>query len=206
MTTVSIWLDLQNTCVPIYFSSDIISSLKLTVHFSEQIMPTDKYWGIFSRQMENIVFIYRIRSYNNLEQYQDYACGKGLLVKTIHCTVIAVTCNLIFFSLIQVCREFQRGLCSREECRYAHPPRHVSVDSSDGMITVCMDFMKARCQRESCRYFHPPAHLQGRVRAAQQQTMPVSFCIHIVLGCMFSNNNCLQLNRSSLLLVNLLYM
>ena len=87
-------------------------------------------------------------------------------------------------SFIQVCREFQRGLCSREECRYAHPPRHVSVDSSDGMITVCMDFMKGRCQRDMCRYFHPPAHLQGRVRAAQQQTLGVSN--YIVLGCMFN--------------------
>lgn len=75
----------------------------------------------------------------------------------------------------QVCREYQRGACSREECRYAHPPRHVSVDSSDNMITVCMDFMKGRCQREMCRYFHPPAHLQGRVRAAQQQSLPVSY-------------------------------
>ncbi|XP_068685375.1 muscleblind-like protein 3 isoform X1 [Montipora foliosa] len=74
---------------------------------------------------------------------------------------------------LEVCREFQRGLCSREECRYAHPPGHVSVDSSDGMITVCMDFMKGRCQRDTCRYFHPPGHLQGRVRAAQQQTLPL---------------------------------
>ncbi|XP_020631509.1 muscleblind-like protein 3 isoform X2 [Orbicella faveolata] len=74
---------------------------------------------------------------------------------------------------LEVCREYQRGACSREECRYAHPPRHVSVDSSDNMITVCMDFMKGRCQREMCRYFHPPAHLQGRVRAAQQQSLPL---------------------------------
>ncbi|CAH3171056.1 unnamed protein product, partial [Porites evermanni] len=74
---------------------------------------------------------------------------------------------------LEVCREFQRGACSREECRYAHPPRHVSIDSSDGMITVCMDFMKGRCQREMCRYFHPPSHLQGRVRAAQQQSVPL---------------------------------
>lgn len=73
---------------------------------------------------------------------------------------------------LEVCREYQRGSCSREECRYAHPPPHVSIDSTDGMITVCMDFMKGRCQREMCRYFHPPAHLQGRVRAAQQQSIP----------------------------------
>ncbi|XP_029186876.2 muscleblind-like protein 1 isoform X8 [Acropora millepora] len=73
---------------------------------------------------------------------------------------------------LEVCREFQRGLCAREECRFAHPSGQVAVDGSDGMITVCMDFMKGRCQRDACRYFHPPAHLQGRVRAAQQQTLP----------------------------------
>lgn len=78
------------------------------------------------------------------------------------------------YLLFKVCREYQRGSCSREECRYAHPPPHASIDSTDGMITVCMDFMKGRCQREMCRYFHPPAHLQGRVRAAQQQSIPVS--------------------------------
>ncbi|XP_022791214.1 muscleblind-like protein 3 isoform X2 [Stylophora pistillata] len=74
---------------------------------------------------------------------------------------------------LEVCREYQRGSCSREECRFAHPPPHASIDSTDGMITVCMDFMKGRCQREMCRYFHPPAHLQGRVRAAQQQSIPL---------------------------------
>ncbi|XP_020903406.1 muscleblind-like protein 3 isoform X2 [Exaiptasia diaphana] len=74
---------------------------------------------------------------------------------------------------LEVCREYQRGACSREEseCRYAHPPRHASIDTSDGMVTVCMDFIKGKCQRESCKYFHPPTHLQGKVKAAQQQQM-----------------------------------
>lgn len=73
-------------------------------------------------------------------------------------------------NILQVCREYQRGACSRDEseCRYGHPPTHVSIDNSDGMVTVCMDFMKGKCQREMCRYFHPPVHLQGKVRAAQQ--------------------------------------
>ena len=51
-----------------YLSLDVISSSELTVflelcswkavHFSEQIMSTDKYPSIFSRQMEAIVYIY----------------------------------------------------------------------------------------------------------------------------------------------------
>lgn len=97
--------------------------------------------------------------------------------------------DISFCVLMQVCREFQRGLCAREECRFAHPSGQVAVDGSDGMITVCMDFMKGRCQRDACRYFHPPAHLQGRVRAAQQQTLPVScmnsMCIPHSFKCIF---------------------
>ena len=72
---------------------------------------------------------------------------------------------------LQVCREFQRGTCSRQpsECRYAHPPDNVTVDCSDNQITVCMDFVKGKCTRESCKYFHPPPHLQAQIKAAQQR-------------------------------------
>lgn len=72
----------------------------------------------------------------------------------------------------QVCREFQRGNCKRSEneCRFAHPADHVTVDSSDGgMVTVCMDYIKGRCTREQCRYFHPPPHLQAQLKAAQSR-------------------------------------
>jgi hypothetical protein len=72
-------------------------------------------------------------------------------------------------TLCQVCREFQRGNCKRAEsdCRFAHPPDHVQVDATDGVVTVCMDFVKGRCSREQCRYFHPPPHLQAQLKAAQ---------------------------------------
>lgn len=71
----------------------------------------------------------------------------------------------------QVCREFQRGTCTRQasECRFAHPTENVTVDSSDNHVTVCMDFIKNKCTRDSCRYFHPPAHLQSQIKAAQQR-------------------------------------
>lgn len=73
------------------------------------------------------------------------------------------------FSLLsQVCREFQRGTCSRpaSECRYAHPAEHIVVDATDNHVTVCMDFVKSKCTRDQCKYFHPPSHLQALVRAA----------------------------------------
>ncbi|XP_076312599.1 muscleblind-like protein 1 isoform X3 [Tachypleus tridentatus] len=72
---------------------------------------------------------------------------------------------------LEVCREFQRGNCKRveTECRFAHPPEHVTVDSTEGMVTVCMDFVKGRCTRDPCRYFHPPPHLQAQLKAAQSR-------------------------------------
>lgn len=88
-------------------------------------------------------------------------------------------CNTL---ILKVCREYQRGACSRNEseCRYAHPPRHASIDTSDGMVTVCMDFIKGKCQRETCKYFHPPTHLQGKVKAAQQQQMTLPLVSNVL--------------------------
>ena len=69
---------------------------------------------------------------------------------------------------LQVCREFQRGTCSRatSECRFAHPADHIAVDPADNHVTVCMDYVKSKCARDLCKYFHPPPHLQALVRAA----------------------------------------
>lgn len=70
-----------------------------------------------------------------------------------------------------MCREYQRGNCKRaeSECRFAHPPEHVTVDSAEGTVTVCMDFVKGRCSRDLCRYFHPTPHLQAQLKAAQSR-------------------------------------
>lgn len=102
--------------------------------------------------------------------------------------------------IVQVCREYQRGACSREEseCRYAHPPRHLNMDTSDGMVTVCMDFIKGKCQRESCKYFHPPSHLQGKVKAAQQQQQQMSIqtgmvCYSISIFILTTSWECLKI-------------
>ncbi|XP_044924037.1 muscleblind-like protein 3 isoform X6 [Mustela lutreola] len=72
---------------------------------------------------------------------------------------------------LEVCREFQRGNCTRGEndCRYAHPTDVSMIEASDNTVTICMDYIKGRCTREKCRYFHPPAHLQAKLRAAHHQ-------------------------------------
>ncbi|KAI4815877.1 hypothetical protein KUCAC02_006004, partial [Chaenocephalus aceratus] len=72
---------------------------------------------------------------------------------------------------LEVCREYQRGNCSRGEndCRFAHPSDSTMIDTNDNTVTVCMDYIKGRCTREKCKYFHPPAHLQAKIKAAQHQ-------------------------------------
>ncbi|XP_042638230.1 muscleblind-like protein 3 [Orycteropus afer afer] len=72
---------------------------------------------------------------------------------------------------LEVCREFQRGNCTRGEndCRYAHPTNVSMIDASDNTVTICMDYIKGRCSREKCKYFHPPAHLQAKLRATHHQ-------------------------------------
>jgi muscleblind protein len=66
---------------------------------------------------------------------------------------------------LEVCREYQRGQCSRtdHECKFAHPPAHVEVQN--GRVTACYDSIKGRCQRENpkCKYFHPPQHLKDQL-------------------------------------------
>ncbi|XP_072298584.1 muscleblind-like protein 2 isoform X3 [Eucyclogobius newberryi] len=77
---------------------------------------------------------------------------------------------------LEVCRQFQRGTCSRsdEECKFAHPPKSCTVDN--GRVIACFDSLKGRCTRENCKYLHPPAHLKtqleinGRNNLIQQKT------------------------------------
>lgn len=44
---------------------------------------------------------------------------------------------------IEVCREFMHERCKRsdEECRYAHPPPHVEVNTN-GRVTCCVDSLR----------------------------------------------------------------
>ncbi|XP_063682827.1 muscleblind-like protein 2a isoform X5 [Bolinopsis microptera] len=88
--------------------------------------------------------------------------------------------------MIEVCREFQRGKCSREadECRYAHPPAHVSIEN--GHVTACFDSLKDQCTRDSCKYLHPPKlvkeELQASSRAfSQTQTALQQLCNPLML-------------------------
>ncbi|XP_011844194.1 PREDICTED: muscleblind-like protein 3 isoform X2 [Mandrillus leucophaeus] len=83
----------------------------------------------------------------------------------------AVGPKLMRSDKLEVCREFQRGNCTRGEndCRYAHPTDASMIEASDNTVTICMDYIKGRCSREKCKYFHPPAHLQAKLKAAHHQ-------------------------------------
>lgn len=43
---------------------------------------------------------------------------------------------------LEVCREFQRNKCTRQdtECKFAHPPANVEVQN--GKVTACYDSIK----------------------------------------------------------------
>lgn len=95
-----------------------------------------------------------------------------LYMEHVLCPYAVLNLLLFFFSTcFQVCREYQRGNCSRGEndCRFAHPADSTMIDTNDNTVTVCMDYIKGRCSREKCKYFHPPAHLQAKIKAAQHQ-------------------------------------
>jgi muscleblind protein len=51
---------------------------------------------------------------------------------------------------LEVCREFARANCPRsaEECKYAHPPPHVEIQS--GRVTCCYDSIKVSHHNSSC--------------------------------------------------------
>ena len=51
---------------------------------------------------------------------------------------------------LEVCREYQRGKCTRseQECKFAHPPTHVEVNS--GKVIACFDSLKV-CIYLLCR-------------------------------------------------------
>ncbi|XP_058147685.1 muscleblind-like protein 3 isoform X5 [Dasypus novemcinctus] len=82
---------------------------------------------------------------------------------------------------LEVCREFQRGTCSRADadCKFAHPPRVCHVEN--GRVVACFDSLKGRCTRENCKYLHPPPHLKtqleinGRNNLIQQKTAAAMF-------------------------------
>lgn len=50
---------------------------------------------------------------------------------------------------LEVCREFQRGTCSRPdaECKFAHPSRSCHVEN--GRVIACFDSLKVTIHRSS---------------------------------------------------------
>lgn len=51
---------------------------------------------------------------------------------------------------LEVCREFQRNKCSRQdtECKFAHPPANVEVQN--GKVTACYDSIKVSSYHYYC--------------------------------------------------------
>ncbi|TKS79910.1 Ras-related protein [Collichthys lucidus] len=65
---------------------------------------------------------------------------------------------------LEVCREFQRGTCSRsdQECKFAHPAKSCQVDNGRVIacfdsLKVCREYQRGNCSRgeNDCRFAHP---------------------------------------------------
>ncbi|NXC19004.1 MBNL2 protein, partial [Corythaeola cristata] len=65
---------------------------------------------------------------------------------------------------LEVCRQFQRGTCSRsdEECKFAHPPKSCQVEN--GRVIACFDSLKVR-KKPAC-----VAQMLVRCRKKMQKT------------------------------------
>eukprot|EP00768_Dysnectes_brevis_P000649 gnl/Dysnectes_brevis/1142_a1275_4080.p1 GENE.gnl/Dysnectes_brevis/1142_a1275_4080~~gnl/Dysnectes_brevis/1142_a1275_4080.p1 ORF type:complete len:239 (+),score=31.94 gnl/Dysnectes_brevis/1142_a1275_4080:89-805(+) len=66
------------------------------------------------------------------------------------------------------CRDYIRGNCTRQKCRFHHPSPMELVLYSDfyasilkqiGNFDVCRDYLNGRCSRPHCKFFHPPPFL-----------------------------------------------
>lgn len=55
---------------------------------------------------------------------------------------------------LEVCREFQRNKCSRQdtECKFAHPPANVEVQN--GKVTACYDSIKVSSAYKTYTYLY----------------------------------------------------
>lgn len=53
---------------------------------------------------------------------------------------------------LEVCREFQRGTCSRSdaECKFAHPSRSCHVEN--GRVIACFDSLKVTSQTDATHF------------------------------------------------------
>ncbi|RUS83389.1 hypothetical protein EGW08_008855 [Elysia chlorotica] len=158
-----------------------LSSLGMTTTDANPIMSHQLHPGMLSAQPKAV----------RADKFESQADGAEAV--SSHASLVDAyslsTCTYI----PQVCREFQRGTCSRasSECRFAHPADHIAVDPGDNHVTVCMDFVKSKCVRDLCKYLHPPPHLQAQVRAAharhQAQAAQASIsAVSAVVDCCLS--------------------
>lgn len=96
-----------------------------------------------------------------------------------------------------ICRDFQRGVCSRgDKCKFAHPSGMGSEPKDQPMI--CRDFQNGSCHRSTCKYLHVTnqeekeylrtGQLPGHSRGGRGRDSNVPICKD------FLNNKC---NRGS---------
>jgi len=54
----------------------------------------------------------------------------------------------------ETCRDFLKGACFRDNCRYAHDAAEGAAVPVQTTQPVCRDYQNGRCFRASCRFYH----------------------------------------------------
>ncbi|KAF7242023.1 Muscleblind-like protein 2 [Varanus komodoensis] len=81
---------------------------------------------------------------------------------------------------LEVCRQFQRGTCSRsdEECKFAHPPKSCQVEN--GRVIACFDSLKCKEIEENNRI--------GRTRDLFKKIGDMKGTFHAKMGMIKDQN------------------
>ena len=75
---------------------------------------------------------------------------------------------------LEVCREFQRNKCSRQdtECKFAHPPANVEVQN--GKVTACYDSIKVSS------YYYCFSNINLQKKKKTKKTISISCMLYLV--------------------------
>ncbi|KAB0797279.1 hypothetical protein PPYR_08273 [Photinus pyralis] len=76
---------------------------------------------------------------------------------------------------LQVCQDFNRGLCNRPACKFVHIQDGDGVEVVDQRVAVCRDAATGKCSRSVCKYYHipialPPAPIMAALASTLQQS------------------------------------
>lgn len=95
-----------------------------------------------------------------------------------------------------VCRDFLRGVCDRQHCKFKHEKPGNNSDMNPPTLNFCHDYQNNSCPRPNCRFIHCtpteeeeykrtgelPPHLQADAIRKQQLALQPPVCKNFIKG------------------------